>query len=190
PVENDRDAVLVQVVHKIHEILRRAVTRRGREVASRLISPGTVERMLHDRKQFDVGETELIDVIGQAGRDLAVAERTVLLFGDAHPGAEVNLIYGHRRVQRVYGCAFLQKGSVSPGVVEIPDDRSRARRLLREKSHRIRLFNLVTELGRVDVELVQPALFDAGDETFPDSRRTARLQEMGLRVPAIEVSDH
>src|ERR1700675_4633979 len=39
PIENDRDALLVQVIHKIHEILGRAVTRCGSEVPGRLISP-------------------------------------------------------------------------------------------------------------------------------------------------------
>src|SRR5208282_2859770 len=49
PVENDGNAVLMQIVHEVHEILRRAVTRRRRKVAGGLISPGTVEGMLHDR---------------------------------------------------------------------------------------------------------------------------------------------
>ena len=190
PVENHGDVVLVQVVHEIHEILRRAVARRGREVASRLISPGTVERVLHDGQQFDVGESQLIYVVGEAGRDLAIGERTVVLFGDAHPGAEVNLVDGHGRVQRVYGRSFFQKGRVVPGVVEIPDHGSGARRFLREKSQRIGLFNLVTELGGADVELVKCALLDAGDKAFPDSRRTASLEWMGLRAPSIEVSNH
>src|ERR1019366_409765 len=34
------------------------------------------------------------------------------------------------------------------------------------------------------------SLADAWDKAFPDSRRAARLELMGLRVPAIEVSDH
>src|SRR5208282_6876566 len=139
---------------------------------------------------FDVGESQLIYVLSQTGRDLAIGERTVVLFGDAHPGAEVNLVDGHGRVQRVYGRAFFQKGRVVPGVVEIPDHGSGARRFLRKKSQRVGLFNLVTELGGADVELVKCALLDAGNKALPDSRRTASLERMGLRVPSIEVSDH
>ena len=190
PIQNDGDVVLVQVVHQIHEILRRAVTRRGREIARRLISPGTVERMLHDGQQFDVRESQLIHIVGEARRDLAIGERTVVLFRDAHPRAQVNLVNRHGRVQRVRGRALFQKGRVVPGVVEIPDHGSGARRYLREKSHRVGLFNLVTELGGVDVELVQRALADAGDKAFPDSRRAASLELMGLRIPAVEVADH
>src|ERR1700674_4504625 len=88
PVENDGDVVLVQIVDEVHEILRSAITRRGSEVTRGLISPGAIERMFHDGEQFDVRESELIHMVGQTGRDLAISERTVLLFGDAHPGAE------------------------------------------------------------------------------------------------------
>ena len=56
PIENHADAMLMQVVHQIHEILRRAVARGGREIAGGLISPRSVKRMLHDGQEFDVGE--------------------------------------------------------------------------------------------------------------------------------------
>src|SRR6266481_9021413 len=119
PVENDRDVVLVQIVDEVHEILRRAVTRRGSEVTCGLISPGTVERMLHNREQFDVGESQLIHVVGEAGRDLAISKRTVVLFGDAHPGAEVNFVDGHGRVQRVGGGTFFEESNVIPSVIKV-----------------------------------------------------------------------
>src|SRR5713101_2228103 len=128
PVENDRDVVLVQIVDEVHEILRRAVTRRRSEVTRGLIAPGTIERMLHDREQFDVCESELIYVVGETGRDLAISKRTVVLFGDAHPGAEVNLVDRDGCVQRVGGCALFEKGCVAPGVVKVPDHGSSARR--------------------------------------------------------------
>src|SRR6267154_6919359 len=68
-----------------------------------------------------MGESELIHVLGKAGRDLAISKRTVVLFGDAHPRAEVNFVDGHGRVQRVGGGTFFEESSVIPGVVEIPD---------------------------------------------------------------------
>ena len=73
PVENHRNPVLVQVVDQIHEILRRAVARRGREIPCRLISPGAVERMLHDGEQFDVRESQLVYVVRQPRSDLAIS---------------------------------------------------------------------------------------------------------------------
>ena len=101
PVENDADAVLVQVVDQVHEILRRAVARGGREVSGGLVSPGTVEGMLHDGQEFDVGEAHLADVFGKARRGLAIGQRAVVLFGDAHPRAEMHFVNRLRRAQRI-----------------------------------------------------------------------------------------
>ena len=39
PIENHTDVVPVQVVHQVHEILRRAVAGSGSEVAGGLVSP-------------------------------------------------------------------------------------------------------------------------------------------------------
>ena len=97
-------------------------------------------------QQFDVGESQFVHVVGQARRDLAIGERTVVLFRNAHPRAEVNLVDRHGRMQRVRGCAFFKKSRVVPGVVEIPNHGSRARRLLGEKSYRVGFFSLVPVL--------------------------------------------
>jgi hypothetical protein len=66
PVENHADALLVQVVDQVLEILRRAVAAAGGEVAGRLISPRPEERMLHDRQQFDVRETASLHMVGHS----------------------------------------------------------------------------------------------------------------------------
>ena len=39
PVENDADVVLVEVVHEVLEVLRRAEARGGREVSGDLVAP-------------------------------------------------------------------------------------------------------------------------------------------------------
>src|SRR5208282_52684 len=56
--------------------------------------------------------------------------------------------------------------------------------------YRIGFFNLVTELGGFDVELVLRAFAHARNKAFPDSRRAAGLQLMRRSVPAIKVADH
>ena len=58
PVEDHADAVPVQRVDEVGEVVGRAEPRRGREVADRLIAPLAVERMLADRHQLDVGEVQ------------------------------------------------------------------------------------------------------------------------------------
>src|SRR5258707_10089965 len=85
PVEYDSDVVLMQVIHQVHEILRRTVTRCRSEVTGGLVSPGSVERMLHDGKKFDMREAEFARVFGQTGRDLAISQGAIMLFGYAHP---------------------------------------------------------------------------------------------------------
>ena len=68
PVEDDADAVLVQVVDQVHEVLRRAEARSGSEVAGGLVSPGAVEGMLHHGQELDVGESHVADVFGELRR--------------------------------------------------------------------------------------------------------------------------
>ena len=120
PVEDDADAVLVQVVDQIHEILRRAVARGGREVSGGLVSPGTVEGVLHHGQELDVGESHLADVFGEARCGLAVGQRAVVLFGDAHPRAEMHFVNGLRGAKRIAAGALLHPFAVVPLVIEIP----------------------------------------------------------------------
>ena len=177
PVENDADAVLVQVVDQVHEILRRAVARGGREVAGGLISPGTVERMLHHRQELDVGEAHLVDVFGEAGRDLAVGQRAVVLFGDAHPRAEMDFVNRMGARSELRPARFCHPVVVAPLVVEIPDDRGGARRFLVQQAERVGFVDVVSVALRLDVELVERAVGDAGDEAFPDAGRAARAAD-------------
>ncbi len=158
PVEDHADAVLVQVVDQVHEILRRAVARSGREIAGGLVSPGAVERMLHHGQELDVGEAQLADVVGQAGRGFAVGQRAVVLFGDAHPRAEMDFVDCLRCAQGVAGGALLHPVVVVPLVVEIPDDRGGARRFLVQQAERVGFVDAVSVAVRFDVEFVERAL--------------------------------
>ena len=42
---------------------------------------------------------------------------------------------------------------------------------------------------RNNVVLVERALADDGNKTFPDSRAAARFEQMGVIVPSIEIAD-
>ena len=139
PVEDDADAALVQVVDQVHEILRRAETRAGREIAGDLISPGAEEGMLHHGHEFDVGEAHLVDVVGQLHRQLAIAERAVALFRHAHPRAKMHLVGRHGRVEFVVLVARTHPLVVAPFVLGVPDDRRGARRTLVVEGERVSL---------------------------------------------------
>ena len=68
-----------------------------------------------------MGEAYTADVFGEAGRGLAVGQRAVVLFGNAHPRAKVYFVDGVRRAQGVAGVAILHPVAVVPLVVEVPD---------------------------------------------------------------------
>ena len=54
PVKDHTDPLLMHIVHKIHKILRRAVSGSRRIIPGHLISPRAVKRMLHHRQQLNV----------------------------------------------------------------------------------------------------------------------------------------
>src|SRR5690606_29250540 len=98
PVQNHADAVTVQDIDEVHEVLRAAVTRRRREIARSLIAPRPVERVLGNGQQLDVREALLPDVVGQLMRSIAIAQKVAARI--ASPGTEMNLIDGDRSVER------------------------------------------------------------------------------------------
>ncbi|MCY1401592.1 hypothetical protein D9M71_167130 [compost metagenome] len=71
PIENHPEFGLVAGVDERGELVRRAIPRTRRELRQQLITPRAAERVLHDRHQFDVGETEVFDIgnqpLGQLG---------------------------------------------------------------------------------------------------------------------------
>ena len=72
PVQDHADALAVHIIHKIHEILRRAIARGGRVVACHLIAPGLVQRMLHDRHQLHMGIAHILHIVRQHGGNLTI----------------------------------------------------------------------------------------------------------------------
>ena len=62
PVEQHADARLVGGIDEPGEGVRRAIPRRGREQAERLIAPRASERMLGDGQKFEMREAHLAQV--------------------------------------------------------------------------------------------------------------------------------
>src|SRR6516165_6986688 len=92
PVQNHSDSLLMKVVDEIHEVVGRSKPAGGGKVADSLVSPGTIERMLHDRKQFHVRETRIVNVLGQKRSQFAVGEPAAILLGHSPPGSKVYFI--------------------------------------------------------------------------------------------------
>ena len=103
PVEDDADAVLVHVIHKILEILRQAVAGGGGVITRDLIAPAAVEGVLRDAHQLDVGVAHVLHVGSQFMRVLAViAEAVTRGILIPLPGAQVALVNAHGHLPRIH----------------------------------------------------------------------------------------
>ncbi len=134
PVQDDADAVAVQVVHQKHEILGSAVAAGGGEVAGGLVAPGAVKGVLHDRHKFHVGKAQALDVFGQERGQFPVGEEAVALLRHPPPGAQVHLVDRHGAVQGIGPVAVGHPVAIFPGVVQVPDDGGGAGRAFQEKA--------------------------------------------------------
>src|SRR5215468_6280614 len=81
---------------------------------------------------------------------------------------------------------MLHPVAVVPLVVEIPDNRRGAGRLLVKEAEGVSLVSAVAMVIRLDVKLVERPLAHAGHEAFPDAGTPTRPKYMSLRVPLIE----
>src|SRR6266436_1864013 len=107
PIEHYADSMLMKIVDEVHEVVRRSEPAGGSEIAEGLVSPGTVEGVLHYGKQFDVRETCVVNVIGKERGQLAIGEPAVVLLQCAFPGAEMPFIERSPRVAGIGVCAIL-----------------------------------------------------------------------------------
>ncbi len=169
PVQDDADAVAVEVVNEKHEILGGAVAAGGGEVAGGLVAPGAVKGMFHDRHEFHVGKAQALDVFGQEGGQFAVGEEAVVLFRHPAPGAQVDLVDRHGAVQGIGPVAAGHPVAVFPGVVQVPDDGGGAGRAFVGKGEGVGLVHPVGAVLGGHVVLVQGARAQVGDEALPDA---------------------
>ena len=148
PVENHADPLSVHIIHEIHKIIRRTVPAGGCIIPGNLIAPGSVQRMLHNRKQLHMGISHHLYILCQFYRNLTVVIKLgtndiipvlipLCLFPD--PRSEMNLIDGHGLIFRIRLRTLFHPRAILPLVtVRIPYDRSRVRTQLTEITVRIR----------------------------------------------------
>ena len=118
--------MLVQGVDEVGEVVGRAEPRRRGEVADRLVAPASVERVLGDRHQLDVGEVGVLEVRDELVGELAVAEEAVAVLDLPLPRAQVNLVDRDRLVEALPLGPRGEPLLVVPGELgDVPDDRGR-----------------------------------------------------------------
>jgi hypothetical protein len=184
PVEDHAQAALVQVIDEVHQILGATEAMRGREVAGDLVAPAPEEGVLHERQELDVREAVRERVLGQARRELAVRERAPALVRDPREGARVHLVDRDRRGVPVALAALATPLLVAPAVAVLRDDRGGGWRCLVEPRERVGL--LERPPARLNAQLVERALADAGHERLPDPRAADAGHRARRRIPAVE----
>ncbi len=187
PVQDHADAGLVQAVDQQAKAVRVAVAGGRREIAGALVAPGGVERVLHHRQQLDVREAQINHVRHQLVGDFGVTEKPAVR--RPAPGTEMQLVDADRLAVPVAGGAAFEPGPIAPGVLAGRHHATgRGRAQLGGAGAGVGLQQQA--LRRAQLELVQRARRDAGDEQLPHTAVATISHRMPAAVPAVPVTDH
>ena len=210
PVHNHANARLVARIDKVHELLRVAVARRGGIVAGRLVAPGAIEGMLHERHDLDMRVAHVAHVVHELHRQVVVGVELAALRGEgihragvvavlvrlalrrvavALPRANMHLVDVQRLRHVVMAGAALEPRGVVPLIaVEGPQHARGTRRALGLKGVRIGLVELFALVG-LDQIFIQLALLGARNKAFPDSARVHGHQRVGFLIPIVKFAN-
>ncbi len=189
PVEDDPQPFLVGGVHEVAEFVRRAVPHGGREQADGLVAPASIEGILADRQQLDMGEAHIVHVVDQLARRLDIADAAVV--GLALPRPQVDLVDRDGRGAAVAALARLDPVVVGPAVAgDVAHHAGIGRRVLRAEAHRVGLERQDLSVGADQLVLVGCGLAQFGDEDLPNTGGAAAAHDVAPPVPQVEVADH
>ena len=134
PVQDNPDSPAMHVVHKVHEVIGRAISAGWRIIACDLVSPGLVQRVLHYRHQLHMGISHVLHIISQPDcyfpviiefRAHYILSGLILCGFFSHPGTKMDLIDIERPVLCTGLGPLVHPGPVVPLVlVDIPHNRS------------------------------------------------------------------
>src|SRR5689334_8575423 len=92
PIHDHADAVAMQVVDEVTQVVRLAVTRGRRIVITDLITPRWSIRMFLEWQKLDVREAHLLHVSRERLGHFAISERPVLFLDLSPPRTEVHFV--------------------------------------------------------------------------------------------------
>ena len=115
PIQNYTDVMLMQLIDKIHEIIRRSVTGGRCIVSGHLITPGSIKRMLSNSHQFNMSIFHFCQVFHNAVCKLTIIVES-LLFRTwmTHPGTNMTLINCHWLFIIILQITFLHPRGICP----------------------------------------------------------------------------
>ncbi len=186
PVHDHADAIAVAVVHEVAEVVGIPEAARGRIVARGLVAPGRVVREFRDGQQLEVGKAHPADVFHKPVGQLAVVEETA--FGIPLPGAQMDFVHGHGLVLPVVSEPLFHPRLVFPEVGgRGGHDGGGARSQFELLSVGIGLGEDLAGVAVPDLEFVEGACAEIGNEELPDACPRADPHGMAAPVPAVEI---
>ena len=158
------------------------IARRRREVPRDLVAPRAAEGVLHDRHELDMGEPQVLRVVGQLLGQVPIGEART-------PRAGVHLVDPHRVVGiAVAGVPGGHPVLVAPLVAAGGDDARRRRRMLALAGHRVRLEPHLA-VDALDGVLVAGADRGVRHAGRPHARRSLAAHPVGPDPPVVPVAD-
>src|SRR5450631_4403751 len=199
PVEDHADALLMHIVDEVLEILWRAETTGGSEVACGLIPPGAIEGKFCNGEQLDMRKTQIFHIVGEHMGQFAIGHKAVffrctflMTLKDMPPRTEVYFIGRERRFEWLKLCSLLHPVRVLPGVLmDISDDTRSIGAQFVSKSIGIGLIDGIVIDIRIDGIFIDNANMQARHKTFPYSQiDMALLHGSGAAVPGVKVANN
>ena len=96
PVQDHTDSLLMEIIHKIHEIFTGSISAGRRIISGYLIAPGTVKRMFHNGHDFHMGVSHLFHIVCQFWSNFTIIVKEFIFRFD--PGSHMYFINEHRRI--------------------------------------------------------------------------------------------
>ena len=177
-------------IDQVFEVLGRPEAAGRREKPEHLVAPGTRERVLHDRQQLEVRESQVFHVRDEPMRQLAIGEEAIAFLRHARPRAKMHFVARHRTIQpTTESRPGRHPVPVAPGVLgDIPDDGRGQGRHFERDPEGVALLQHCPLTG-TDLELILHPIREVGNEQLPDAVGQEQTHRGHTAVPAVEVAD-
>lgn len=187
PIDDDADPGLVADLAEFHEVVRSSEATGRSEIARCLVAPRSVERVFVDRHQLNVRVAQVLHVLDQQVRQLAIIVKLSSITGP-FPGPEMHFVNGNWLFIPARTFTLGHPFTVAPIVsVQVVDDRGAFRWQFCRERIWIRLLQQVSLIA-ADAEFVRIALLHSRNKSPPDSV-AARIQPMLTMHPHVEIAE-
>ena len=179
----------MQFIHQNHKILWFSKSRRWRKITHQLITPRRIIRKLHHRHKLHMRKTRFFHISNQLVSQFQIRQK--LPFTIASPRTQMHFIYRIRLVQTIFVLSAVHPFFVFPLIVQIPNNRSRLRRMFTIQRKRIGFLRNNPVVVRLDFILIRCAFVHTRNKTFPNARTIpTNVQQMLTLYPIIKIAHH